>query len=345
MNNITLSEYNYHLPDNLIASKPLENRSESKLLHCHSNTFQYKDDHFYNLKKILKKDDLLILNDTRVIPARMNVNKETGGKIEIFFNRIMSDDRLEVIYSSSRPPKKLSKLFYTDDKFFIVIDIYKNYLIIEDSQKHDLINIFLENGLVPLPKYIKRPVTKLDKEKYQTVYAEHDGSVAAPTAGLHFTKDFIQELNTIGVKIKYLTLHISYNTFKPIKDDDYTKHEMGKEFCMIDKSVFDEIEIRKNTDKRIIAVGTTVTRALEYCYSNNINATYSGYVDIFITPGYKFKAINSLLTNFHLPKSSLLLLVSAFAGQNNILNAYAHAVKNQYRFFSYGDSMFLDKLC
>ena len=204
--------------------------------------------------------------------------------------------------------------------------------------------IFENLGEIPLPKYIKRTPSNVDGNKYQTVYAEHDGSVAAPTAGLHFTKEIIHELLENGIKIKFLTLHITYNTFRSISHDDYTKHDIGKEYCNIDKSVFEEIAIAKKGEKRIIAVGTTVARSLEFCFLNKINNSYEGFVDLFIYPGHKFTAINALLTNFHLPKSSLLLLVCAFAGTKNILSSYQYAIANEYRFYSYGDSIFLDNI-
>ena len=225
-----------------------------------------------------------------------------------------------------------------------MLDINKNYLTLLKLSKDNIFGIFEKYGEIPLPKYIKRLPIDSDKEKYQTVYAEHDGSVAAPTAGLHFTQDMINKILDAGVIIKYLTLHISYNTFKPIIVEDFLNHDIGEEYIKIEEEVFSAIKIAKKNKSRIIAVGTTVARALEFCYTKNIKDSYEGPVDIFIYPGYEFKAINCLLTNFHLPKSSLLLLVCAFGGRKNIIDAYNYAVKNKYRFYSYGDSMFLENL-
>ena len=194
-----------------------------------------------------------------------------------------------------------------------------------------------------MPQYIKRPLSDNDKKKYQTVYAESKGSVAAPTAGLHFTQDMLKKLISKGVIIKYITLHISYNTFKPITCDSYLDHDIGSEYISVSENLFSSINTARSLRKRVIAVGTTVTRAIEFCYSNKIYQSYDGPVDLFIYPGYKFMAINCMITNFHLPKSSLLLLVSAFAGKDIILEAYNYAVDKNYRFYSYGDSMFLEK--
>ena len=342
MNIHKLSEFNYNLPTDRIASKPLDIRSESKLMNYKLINGTHSDNKFSDILKILKKGDLLIMNNTKVIPARMYLNKETGGKVEILFDELLEKNNFKAIFSSSRPPKIGSKLHFNKEEYLEVYGIQQNYLILKNKSKKPIFKIFEDLGEVPLPKYIKRPPSDLDDNKYQTVYAEHDGSVAAPTAGLHFTKEIIQRLLESGIKIKFLTLHITYNTFKPISDDDYTKHDIGKEYFNIDKSVFKEMDIAKKTKKRIIAVGTTVARSLEYCLLNKINSSYEGYVDLFIYPGHEFKAINALLTNFHLPKSSLLLLVCAFAGTKNILDSYQYAIANKYRFYSYGDSMFLD---
>ena len=309
MNIHKLSEFNYNLPTDRIASKPLDIRSESKLMNYKLINGTHSDNKFSDIFKILKKGDLLIMNNTKVIPARMHLNKETGGKIEILFDTLLEKNNFKVIFSASSPPKIGSKLHFNKEEYFEVHGIQQNYLILKNKSKKSIFKIFEDLGEVPLPKYIKRPPSDLDGNKYQTVYAEHNGSVAAPTAGLHFTKEIIQRLLESGIKIKFLTLHITYNTFKPISHDDYTKHDIGKEYFNIDKSVFEEIDIAKKTKKRIIAVGTTVARSLEYCLLNKINSSYEGYVDLFIYPGHEFKAINTLLTNFHLPKSSLLLLV------------------------------------
>jgi len=344
MNNTSISLYDYNLPSYLIAKEPIDNRSNSKLLHFHTHKESLIDTKFFSLTEILNAGDLLILNNTKVIPARLYLTKETGGRVEILFNKRINDKEFEVIYTSSRPPKIKTFLYFKNKYKFHINDIKNNYLILNNMSNKDLYEIFDEIGEIPLPKYIKRTVSHNDIDKYQTTYAAHRGSVAAPTAGLHFTQEMIEKLLKMGVVIEYLTLHISYNTFKPIMDDNYLNHDLGYEHFEVNQSIFDEIKKAKKKDKRVIAVGTTVTRVLEYCHTNNIDYTYQGKTNLFIYPGYSFNSINCLITNFHLPKSSLLLLVCAFIGRENTLNLYQHAVNNKYRFYSYGDSMFLENI-
>ena len=344
MNNTSISLYDYNLPSYLIAKEPKDKRSNSKLLHFHTHKESLMDTKFFSLTEVLNAGDLLILNNTKVIPARLYLTKETGGRVEILFNKRINDKEFEVIYTSSRPPKVKTFLYFKNKYKFHINDIKNNYLILNNMSNKDLYEIFDEIGEIPLPKYIKRTVSHNDIDKYQTTYATHRGSVAAPTAGLHFTQEMIEKLLKMGVVIEYLTLHISYNTFKPITDDNYLNHDLGYEHFEVNKSIFDEIKKAKKKDKRIIAVGTTVTRVLEYCHTNNIDYTYQGKTNLFIYPGYSFNSINCLITNFHLPKSSLLLLVCAFIGRENTLNLYQHAINNQYRFYSYGDSMFLENI-
>ncbi|MDG2159302.1 MAG: tRNA preQ1(34) S-adenosylmethionine ribosyltransferase-isomerase QueA [Gammaproteobacteria bacterium] len=342
--NTLISSYDYNLPENLIAKSPLEQRSDSKLLHYNLNKSYYSNQRFSNLLDILNEGDLLIMNNTKVIPARINLHKESGGKIEILFNRKINKDSVEVIFSSSRKPLVNSYLIINNKRLFKVLNINKNYLTLLKIIEDDIFLIFKEHGEIPLPKYIKRPLLDSDKEKYQTVYAESNGSVAAPTAGLHFTQEMINKILELGVTIRYLTLHISYNTFKPIIVEDFLQHDIGEEYIKIDQQVFSAIETAKTNGSRVISVGTTVARSLEYCYTHKIKNSYEGPVDIFIYPDYKFKAINCLITNFHLPKSSLLLLVCAFAGKENIIDSYNYAIENNYRFYSYGDSMLLENI-
>jgi len=344
MSNTSISLYNYDLPSHLIANKPIDKRSNSKLLHFNANKETLVDTKFFSLTETLNAGDVLILNNTKVIPARLYMTKETGGKIELLFHRRINDKEFEVIYTSPRSPKINTFLDFKNKYKFYINDIKKNYLILKNISDKDLYEIFDEIGEIPLPKYIKRPASGNDATKYQTTYAVHRGSVAAPTAGLHFTKEMIDKLLKMGVIIKYLTLHISYNTFKPIINDNYLNHNIGYENFEINKSIFNEIKKAKNKGKRVIAVGTTVARVLEYCHTKNIDSTYKGKTNFFIYPGYNFNSINCLITNFHLPKSSLLLLVSAFIGREKILNLYRHAINNEYRFYSYGDSMFLEKI-
>ena len=342
MKDTSIKSYDYNLPIEQIAKKPLNDRECSKLLHIDLANKKTNERHFSNLLEILSKGDLLILNNTRVIPARIYMMKDTGGKIEILFHKKLTNKKCEVIFSSSRSPKINSSLKINGNSVFQILEIKGNTLILECKSSDNIFEIFEKHGEVPLPKYIKRPVTDDDKDQYQTVYAKLNGSVAAPTAGLHFTDQMIDELINKGITIKFVTLHISYNTFKPISCDSFIDHDIGSEYIKINEDLFTIIEKTKKSGKRIIAVGTTVMRAIEFCYTKNIKESYEGPADLFIYPGYKFKAINCMITNFHLPKSSLLLLVCAFAGKDIILQAYNFAVKKKYRFYSFGDSMFLE---
>ena len=343
MNNTSIDLYNYNLPKEQIASEPLDHREQSKLLHLTYNDLQTYERKFYDLLDILNPGDLLILNNTRVIPARINMHKATGGKIEILFHRKITNEICEAIFSSSRPPKINTTLIINDNRIFKVLSLTKNILTLKSINKMSIFEIYEKYGEVPLPKYIKRAVSNTDKKKYQTVYAESNGSVAAPTAGLHFTDDMIEKLINKGINIKYMTLHISYNTFKPITSESYLDHEIGSEYINIEDDIFSMINKTKKLKKRVIAVGTTVTRAIEFCYTNKIQKAYDGPADLFIYPGYNFIAVDCIITNFHLPKSSLLLLVCAFFGKDRIFEAYNFAVKKKYRFYSFGDCMFLEK--
>ena len=343
MNNFSISEFDYYLPLNQIAYKPLLKRDNSKLMYLDTTSKTFKDKKFSDITDFIKKGDLVILNNTKVIPGRMFLRKETGGRVEILFHRLISSNSFEAIFTSSKPLKLNSKLFYDDKNYFTIKSINKNYMTLCQELDKPVMNIFKNLGIIPLPKYIKRMTSSTDKERYQTIYAREEGSVAAPTAGLHFTQEIINKLISKGVNIEYLTLHITYNTFKPITKSNYTQHNIGKEFFIINKPLLNSINMTKKKGNRVIAIGTTVVRAIEYCFSKNISDAFNGYVDLFIYPGYKFKIIDSLLTNFHLPKSSLLLLVCAFAGKNRVLSAYNDAVFKNYRFYSYGDCMFINK--
>ena len=342
MSETSIDLYNYNLPKELIADTPLDQREKSKLLHIDIHKNQSYERHFFDLLEVLNPGDLVILNNTKVIPARIYMHKETGGRIEILFHKKLSRRTCEVIFSSSRSPKIGTLLTVNDNLLFKILKIDKNILTLESLIFDDIFKIFEDYGEIPLPKYIKRSVSDGDKTAYQTVYAKSKGSVAAPTAGLHFSDDMIKKLIKKGINIKYITLHISYNTFKPITSYSYLDHNIGSEYIDIQGDLFALINNTKRLQKRVIAVGTTVTRAIEFCYHNNIKESFNGLADLYIYPGYKFLAINCMITNFHLPKSSLLLLVCAFAGKNKIIDAYNYAVNKKYRFYSYGDSMFLE---
>ena len=330
--------YDYNLPNNLIARHPAKKRDESKLMIIdESNSIEHKV--FKDLPDYLQKGDLLILNDTKVIPGRLFLKKETGGVVELLFHKSLSSKTAICIYSSSRKLTMNSKLYINDEDFLTIDNIEKNYVTI--SYNKNVMDVFIKKGEVPLPKYIKRKVTEDDIKRYQTTYAQSQGSVAAPTAGLHFTKKIIDQLRFKGVLIEYLTLHVTYNTFKPLSNDDYSVHEIGSESCCIKDSLMKTIMQVKSNNRKVIAVGTTTTRALENYATKGLIGNYEGEADLYITPGYIFKIIDGLITNFHLPQSTLPLLVASLIGRERLLGLYEQAIKNNYRFYSYGDSMFI----
>ena len=330
--------YDYNLPKNLIARHPTKNRDESKLMIIdESNSIEHKV--FKDLPDYLQKGDLLILNDTKVIPGRLFLKKDTGGVVELLFHKSLNSKTAVCIYSSSRKLTMNSKLHINDEDFLTIDNIEKNYVTI--SYNKNLMDVFIKKGEVPLPKYIKRKVTEDDIKRYQTTYAQSQGSVAAPTAGLHFTKKIIDQLRFKGVLIEYLTLHVTYNTFKPLSNDDYSVHEIGSEYCCIKDSLMKTIMHVKSNNRKVIAVGTTTTRALENYATKGLIGTYEGEADLYITPGYIFKIIDGLITNFHLPQSTLLLLVASLIGREKLLGLYEQAIENNYRFYSYGDSMLI----
>ena len=331
--------FDYNLPSNLIAENPRSKREQAKLMIYDQGLDTLNHSIFSNLDEYLSKGDLIILNDTRVLPGRLFLKKESGGAVEILFHKLINQHSFVCIFKSSRKVVMHSKLFFDDDNFFIVDNIENNFITL--SSKSDPMDIFVRYGEVPLPKYIKRKTNAKDIERYQTVYAKHTGSVAAPTAGLHFTEEILSKLQAKGVVIDYCTLHVTYNTFKPITVDNYNDHQIGSEVCNIKESLISKIKSTKSQNHNVYTVGTTATRAVENYASKSYVGDFSGEADLYITPGYKFKIIDGLITNFHLPQSTLLLLVASIIGRDKLLELYDIAIKNNYRFYSYGDSMFI----
>ena len=338
-----LDYYDYPLDETLIAQTPLKDRSSSKLLLLDKNTGKFKDDIFYNIIDYLNKGDVLVLNDTKVIPARLIGSKEnTGAVIELLLLKNIEEDKWECL---ARPGKRLHEgdiVIFGNGELNAKIEKKKNDGIVEVTLIYDgiLYEILDKLGTMPLPPYIHEKLKEQDR--YQTVYAKNLGSAAAPTAGLHFTKELLNKIKEKGVIVTYVTLHVGLGTFRPVSANNVLEHNMHSEFYMMSKETADILNLAKKENRRIIAVGTTSTRTLESVISKYGSfKECSENTNIFIYPGYEFKAIDCLITNFHLPKSTLVMLVSALAGRDNIMNAYKHATLEKYRFFSFGDAMFI----
>lgn len=337
-----LDEFDFHLPENLIAQTPLKERTNSRLLAVNKQTGELSDKHFYNVADYFEAGDVLVLNDTKVLPARLfGIKEDTGAKIEMLLLKPI-DTGYEVLI---RPSKKVSpgtKVVFGEGKLQAVCiekfdeGIHHMELIYDGI----LENVLDELGEMPLPPYIKEKLD--DKDRYQTVFARESGSAAAPTAGLHFTETLLAEIKNKGVDIVYITLHVGLGTFRPVAAETIEDHKMHSEFYTMTAEAADMLNQAKADGKKIISVGTTSTRTLEtIIHDHGEFKAASGFTDIFIYPGFEYKAVDVLITNFHLPKSSLVMLVSAFSSRENILNAYAHAVESKYRFFSFGDAMIL----
>ncbi|MFI3307569.1 MAG: tRNA preQ1(34) S-adenosylmethionine ribosyltransferase-isomerase QueA [Mycoplasmatota bacterium] len=335
------SDFDFFLPEELIAQTPLDKRDNSKLLLLNKENGDIFHDNFFNIKNYFKKGDVLVLNNTKVIPARLHgIKEDTKAHIEILMLK-EEDNGYQCLVKPAKRVKEGTIIYFSDKLKAKCVGCMdegiRQLVFIHDGI---LLEILEELGEMPLPPYIKEKLK--EKDRYQTVYAKYNGSAAAPTAGLHFTNELLSEIKEMGVTICYVTLHVGLGTFRPVNVEDVNNHKMHSEFYMMDGNTADILNKAKLENKRIISVGTTSVRVLETIMSNhNKFIETSGYTDIFIYPGYEFKAIDCLITNFHLPKSTLLMLISALAKKENVLYAYEQAVKNNYRFFSFGDSMFI----
>lgn len=337
------SDFDFYLPEELIAQTPLEKRDTSRLLHLDKQTGEIEHKHFYDIKQYLHEGDCLVLNDSRVLPARLIGARPTGGTVELVLLKDLGDNRWECLSRPGRKTKPGQELVFGNGELTAVVEevTLGGNRIVKFSYEGIFLEILERLGKMPLPPYIKEELQ--DSERYQTVYSKELGSAAAPTAGLHFTKELLAEIADMGVKICYVTLHVGLGTFRPVKADKIEDHEMHSEFCIVPEETAETVNAVKRAGGWVIAVGTTSCRTLESFTTEDgtLQAT-SGWTNIFIYPGYKFKCIDALITNFHLPESTLIMLVSALAGRENILNAYNTAVKERYRFFSFGDAMMIE---
>jgi S-adenosylmethionine:tRNA ribosyltransferase-isomerase len=351
----SLSDYKYHLPADLIAQQPVEQRDRSNLLCLNRPTAELSHHCFNEIGDFLHSGDVLVINNTAVIPARLEGRKETGGKVEV----LIADYRgglksvqengefvCRCMLKTSKRPVPGMRLYFEEDLKAEVISSGNGTHVLKFSGGHDFDKVLDRVGKVPLPPYIKRNGGNVnsgdDRSSYQTVYASQKGAVAAPTAGLHFTKKLLDELSADGIEITPLTLHVGIGTFLPVRSDDIRRHSIHSEHFTISDESAEIINSARAGGKRVIAVGTTCVRTLEYATTDNGEvAAGSGCCDLFIYPGYAFKTVDAMITNFHLPQSTLLMLVSAFAGRQNILNAYQEAINRKYRFYSYGDAMLI----
>lgn len=333
---MNLSDFDFELPHELIAQFPKEQRSSSRLLVLDKNSGKISHKKFTDILEFISPDDLLVFNDTKVIPARLFGQKITGGKIEILIERILDKQHVLAHIKASKAPKVNSEIIIAEYHAEVIErqdDLFKLKFLNTDN----VLAIIEQIGHMPLPPYISRSDEVMDKERYQTVYAKNKGAVAAPTAGLHFDEKLLEQIPNKA----FITLHVGAGTFQPIRVDDVLQHKMHSEYIEVPQDVCDQINATKKNGGRVIAVGTTCVRSLETASLTGEIQSFYGETDIFIYPGFEFKCIDAMITNFHLPKSTLMLLVSAFAGYDNIMTAYHQAIENKYRFFSYGDAMFI----
>ena len=335
------SDFTYLLPEALIAQKPLAERDASRLLCMNRNTGRIIDRQFTDLIDLIDERDLLIFNDTKVIPARLFGKKQSGGKVEILIERIVSDHNA-IAHVRSSKSAKVGTLIELDNGYYCeVLGRADDLFQLEFKGDNTVLSILEQIGHIPLPPYITREDNESDLTRYQTVFARETGAVAAPTAGLHFDHVMMDKLKAKGVQTAFVTLHVGSGTFQPVRVDDLSEHLMHKEYFAVVPETVEAVQLARARGGRVIAIGTTAVRALESASKSGQLETCFGDTDLFITPGYQFKSVDAILTNFHLSESTLLMLVSAFAGVEPIRNAYSHAINQSYRFFSYGDAMFL----
>lgn len=337
------SDFHYPLPTELVAQHPLVNRTDSRLLHVNVPQANYADRQFMELPLFLNPGDLLVFNDTRVIPARVFGHKPSGGKVEIMLERILEGHRILAHVNASKPLR-------ADAPVQLAAGVSASFIgrvddLFELELSHDPLTFFLEHGALPLPPYIERDVDDTDAERYQTVYSKQLGAVAAPTAGLHFDAAMLERLAANGVQFSYVTLHVGAGTFQPVRVDNLDDHKMHQEFVHVPAATCEAIAAARQRGGRVVAVGTTVVRSLESAAQHSMNELqpFSAETRLFIRPGYPFKVIDAMITNFHLPESTLMMLVCAFGGYELMMAAYRHAVAERYRFFSYGDAMLIER--
>lgn len=341
---LTTEDFDYDLPQELIAQTPLKERDQSRLLVLDSKTGKYQDDYFYNVIDRLNPGDALVMNDSRVMPARLyGVKPETGGHVEVLLLNNTDGDNWETLVKPAKRAKVGTEISFGDGKLTATVteELEHGGRMIEFHYDGIFMEILDQLGEMPLPPYIKEKLA--DPEMYQTVYSREIGSAAAPTAGLHFTKELLKKIEDKGVKLVYLTLHVGLGTFRPVSEENIEDHKMHSEFYRLTEDAAKTLNEVKANGGRIVATGTTSIRTLETIgtkFNGEIRAD-SGWTDIFIKPGYKWQVVDAFITNFHLPKSTLVMLVASFTGRENILNAYRHAVSEKYRFFSFGDAMFI----
>ncbi len=342
------ADFDYDLPDALIAQHPAHVRTASRMLHLVGKTGQLEDRQFVDLPTLLRPDDLLVFNDTKVIKARLHGHKDTGGAVEVLIERVLPSgegaERIALAHlRASKSPKPGSGVVFAQGERARVVRRVDDLFELQFAGEHSVYEILERIGEVPLPPYIRHLADTEDESRYQTVYAKHAGSVAAPTAGLHFDAPMLARLAEQGIERAFVTLHIGAGTFRPVRDDDIAKHVMHSERYEVPVETLAAVARTRQRGGRVIAVGTTSLRTLESAARDGELVAGASETALFITPGYKFRVIDCLLTNFHLPKSTLLMLVSAFAGHGNAMFAYRHAVENRYRFFSYGDAMWIER--
>ena len=338
---MNLEDFDYALPPELIAQTPAAERTASRLLHLDGVTGALRDLAFPEIAGLISPDDLVVLNDTRVIKARLTGRKATGGRIELLVERVLAKDEVLAQIRASHVPQEGSAIVLDAGERVTVLERRAGFVKLRFDGCEDVLAFLERHGSVPLPPYIGHAPESHDETRYQTVFAKEPGAVAAPTAGLHFDEPLLQSLRARGVRIAFVTLHVGAGTFQPVRSSDLGKHEMHSEWYRVPQETIDAIGRSNARGGRVLAVGTTTLRALESAGAANFRAGV-GETSLFILPGYRFRVVDRLLTNFHLPKSTLLMLVSAFAGVDNIRRAYEHAIANAYRFYSYGDAMFIE---
>lgn len=337
------TDFQFDLPDELIAQYPAAQRAASRLLTLDGNSGEVSDKQFPDFIDLLDADDLLVFNNTKVIPARLLGEKETGGKVEVLIERMLDNNQALAYIRSSKSPSAGRMLTLENTLQVEVVDRRDNLFLIRFLSEQPLLDLLQQYGRLPLPPYIEREVDQADLDRYQTVYAKHVGAVAAPTAGLHFDEALLAKIAEKGIETAEVTLHVGAGTFQPVRVDDIRTHQMHAERIEVTEPVCRQVTAARQRGGRVIAIGTTSVRALESASQSGVIAPFTGETDIFIYPGYQFKSVDAMVTNFHLSESTLLMLVSAFAGRDNIMAAYQHAIDQRYRFFSYGDAMFITR--